>query len=790
MAQAYTSEATDARPTFARPTAGRAGVAALFLLVALFVLAGVRSQQPPRAVGADAPAGEFSSARAVRRLEVIARQPHPVGTAEHAAVRDYILAELKAAGLAPELQTATGFNHEWEGPLRAGRVENIVARVKGTGGGRAVMMAAHYDSTPTGAGASDDGAAVAAMLEVLGALKAGPPLKNDLLLLFTDAEEAGLLGAGAFVREHPWAKDVAVVLNFEARGSGGPSVMFETSDENGWLVGEFAEAAPLPVAHSLSYEIYRLLPNDTDMTVFKKAGMSGLNFAYIDNPAHYHTALDNLARLDERSVQHHGANALALARHFGNLDLTRTRQSNAVYFDLLGLTVIHYPALWAAPLAAFALSALAFVVAVGLRRKRLSVAGMAFGVAALLSSVAASALFGWLAWKLVKTFDAAPGWQPLGETYQGDLYAVGLVGLAVAVTSAVYALFGRRVSAENLTVGGLLCWALLLVAAVVYVPGASYLLTWPLLFATMWPALRVASRDGRTGSSKLTLVLGLCAVPALVLVVPVIRQTFVGLTLEWVAAILSLIALLLGLLVPHLDALAAAAGRWALPSAAAALCVAMLLAGGVRSGTDAAQPKLDSIFYGLNADTGAGVWASLEDEPDEWTSQFFAPAAQKKELTGFFNANSSRRYLQSPAPAAPLAAPEVVVLDDTARGDARHLRLRLRSPRGASVLTLYVDSRAEITGAALDGRAFGEGGAHTSAQRGPHWSLRYYAPPAEGVELRLDLKAAEPLRLRLVDQSYGLPEFEGAPVKARPEGVVPAPVHLTDSTFVSRSFNL
>lgn len=49
--------------------------------------------------------------------------------------------------------------------------------------------------------------------------------KNDIVILISDAEELGLLGAGAFVEHHPWAKDIGLVLNFEARGSGGPSYM-------------------------------------------------------------------------------------------------------------------------------------------------------------------------------------------------------------------------------------------------------------------------------------------------------------------------------------------------------------------------------------------------------------------------------------------------------------------------------------------------------------------------------------------------------------------------------------
>src|SRR6185436_14698966 len=202
--------------------------------------------------------------------------------------------------------------------VNAATVANVIARLKGTGAGRALLLSAHYDSVATGAGASDDAAGVAALLETARALKTQPPLQNDVIFLFTDGEEAGLFGARAFTEQHPWAKDVGVVMNFEARGNGGPSIMFETSSGNQQLIKTFGQTAPDPVASSLTYEIYKLLPNDTDLSVFKEAKLPGLNFAYINGFTHYHTNLDTPVQLDERSLQHHGASALALTRAFGN----------------------------------------------------------------------------------------------------------------------------------------------------------------------------------------------------------------------------------------------------------------------------------------------------------------------------------------------------------------------------------------------------------------------------------------------------------------------------------------
>ena len=196
-----------------------------------------------------------------------------MGSPENAEVREYIFGELASLGLDPQVQTATVVDEQHGSPYDAATAYNVLARIEGTGAGEAeaVMLAAHYDSVPTGPGANDDGAGVAALLETARALSAGPRPRNDVIFLFTDGEEPGFLGAEAFVKEHPWADDISVVLNFEARGNSGPSMMFETSAENGRLVEEFARAAPRPVASSATYEVYKRTPSGDDPIEFRKA---------------------------------------------------------------------------------------------------------------------------------------------------------------------------------------------------------------------------------------------------------------------------------------------------------------------------------------------------------------------------------------------------------------------------------------------------------------------------------------------------------------------------------------
>ncbi|QUO40746.1 M28 family peptidase [Brevibacillus composti] len=141
---------------------------------------------------------------------------------------DYLIAEINRLGLEPQVQTAEVSKTDGNRNLvTAATVRNILVRVAGTSHTSAILVSAHYDSEPGSYGANDDGVAVAAMLETLRMPQAGPKPKNDLIFLFSDGEELNLLGAEAFWRDHPWARDVSLVLNYESRGSRGPSVIWD-----------------------------------------------------------------------------------------------------------------------------------------------------------------------------------------------------------------------------------------------------------------------------------------------------------------------------------------------------------------------------------------------------------------------------------------------------------------------------------------------------------------------------------------------------------------------------------
>ena len=763
-----------------------AGWAASLTLVFLMAVCwcSVRQVIPPPVVLASAPATDFSAARALVYLRAFARVPHLVGTAAHDAVRDYIVQQLSALGVSPEVQMATVVSPRWGSPYNAAKVYNIVARLPGIGNSKAVMLAGHYDSVSAGPGASDDGHAVALELETLRALLAAPRLRNDVVFLFTDSEEGGLLGAKGFLEHHPLASQIGLVMNFEARGTSGPAMMFETSEQNGRLVREFAAAAPHPVTSSLSYEAYKLLPNDTDLTFFKRAGLAGLGFAYVNDVAYYHTQYDDLEHLDPRSLQQDGDYALALARRFGNLDLRDLTGPNATYFVLPWFGCIVYPASWSTPLAVCAALLFAAAVTIGVSTGRLSLGGtLAAFIGFLLAMAIASAAVA-VMWSLAKG-QTAGVWQVFaGDPYHAGVYRLASVALSVAVASGFFALIHKRALILNLWAGALLCWLLLALATSVYMPGATYLFFWPLLFSTLALAI-VASGAGPwpAAASQAALLL-----PGLIMMAPTIELLFQSLTMRMAFVGAFTTVLLLGLLIPCLN-LIAAAGRWWLPGAAALLCAGCLIAGASTSGPSRDTPRTNSIYYGLDKDTGKAIWFSLDQQTDDWTAHYLGANPPRAGLPQYVP-YMRWQFMTHDAPVVALPAPLVERLD----GAASELNLRVSSPRQAPRIYIYGDERNPVLEATVDGTPIDATQAYAGLKPGqkayaysmPRWGLCYFNVPKQGIELRMRLREpATGYRMEVVDQSYGIGGLPGA--RPRPDRMIPSPL-MMDSLCVRKEY--
>lgn len=324
------------------------GSLALALLLAALTL------QVPAPAGADAPATAFSTERAMADVREIARRPHPVGSADHARVQAALLQRMAALGLQTSVQAgplspAAVRRLEREGGSAAGiGVTNLIGVLPGQDPRLpAVALMAHYDTVPDSAGAADDTAGVAAILEAVRAIRARGPADRTLVVLLTDGEELNLDGARAFWGGHPLRDRIGAVVNLEARGGGGRAMMFETGRGNAGTIGLFARAGARATggvsSNSLAVFVYEAMPNGTDFTIPKDRGVQGVNLAFIGRPEQYHAPVSTPEALDQGSVQHIGSQALETADALLRAPALPAATQNIVYADLFGRVVIGHP---------------------------------------------------------------------------------------------------------------------------------------------------------------------------------------------------------------------------------------------------------------------------------------------------------------------------------------------------------------------------------------------------------------------------------------------------------------
>ncbi|MEV4570502.1 M20/M25/M40 family metallo-hydrolase [Nonomuraea sp. NPDC049419] len=718
-------------------TARTIGLVALGVLL-LIGIAAIRDVTPAAVSPADAPEQAFSAQRAFRHVEEIAVAPHPVGTAEHARVREHLVGELRRLGLRPEVHESVGVAPRGEPgrPVTVGRVFNIVAVIPGTAPTGRVFVTAHYDSVPEGPGANDDGAGTASAIETARALVAdGARLRNDVVILITDAEETGLLGSEAFVRDHPLARGRNVVLNNEARGSEGPVLMFRSTEPNAGLISTFGSAAPMPVADSVYAELMKLLNNDTDFTAFQPGGMAVLDSAYADAGTLYHSVLDDPAHVDLAALQQMGDNTLALVRAFGAADLARINAGgDLVYFNLPPGLLVRYPVWAATALSVLALLAALALIVLARRRGVVTLRRTLLGTALALIPVAVAVGVGVFFWDLLKVIRPELNGTATTTPYRPELLWLAVLTIAVTILITWYALLRRRLGATAPALG-ILTWAALIAFALgVVSPGAAHLVAWPALGAALGGLMALRCPPGRR---LLALTAGL--VPSALILLPSAWNTLPT-GLQYVGyAPMPLMVLFCGLALPLIETAWPRRRSLLIPLTALAVSIALVAAGLLVEPFDKDHPRRTSLAYELDADTGQAVWLTSKN-PDRW----------------------ARRYTCA-ASVATLPPPSLRVLADTTTGGERTVRVRLRSERGVNMLALRVDDDAAVRSLTVEGRAITPGPA----------GFVFHAPGEAGVEATLTVAASSgKLVLRVTDTSPNPSEMSALP------GFVPPPAWL------------
>ena len=770
----------------ARPPGRLLGLLVVALLLGLAAWS-VASLAPPDPLPITASAERFSAARAFEHVQEIAAETHVAGSPANDRVIEGLVATLTDLGLDTRVQNAVGTWQGEPGAMEMARVRNVVAVLPGSDSTGRLFLMAHHDSVETGPGAADDAAGVSSLLESVRALSQGPQLRNDVVVVLTDAEEACLCGAEAFVSSHPLATDGGVVLNFEARGTSGPPIMFETSPGNADLAGAFAAAAPHPVASSFAVEVYRALPNDTDFSVVLGDGdFTGLNTAFIDGAAGYHTPQDTPERLDRGTLQAMGDNALAVARELAGRDLralARPAAQDATYFPVLG-ELARYPGGWVWPLAGAALAGVLLLVVVAGRRGESTPGRTLAGVGLALIPLALAPLAVQGLWSLLVAF--RPDYSSMLDPWRPGWFRLAAVALVAAVVLIWYAALRRRVGPVALTTGALVWLAVLAAVLAAFAPGGSYLAVWPALAGVGAGVLAVltSSRVVRAGAA---LVAGAVAV---VVLAPTVALFFPALGLSSGAAPAVVATLLAVALLPAFELLfpepsADAGGRLAaaaVPLTAVVVALSCTAAGLAVDRFDADHPVPSQLVYALDTESGSAWWASTEEEPGEYTGRY---VTSRGALPVDFPYLFGNEVVSGPAEPAALPAPTVETVSDTVVGGNRELTVRI-TPQRPGVRLLTLDLTVD-GGTVIGGRIAGREIPERELGEDRFW-VTFHAPPPGGLQASFTVTGGGPVRLRAIDGSDGLDGLPG--FQPRPADVDAAGTHSSDLVVVAGTTEL
>jgi len=751
------------------------------LLVILAVYWSFYALMPVYRPDANLAESSFSTDRALRHVEQMAAAPHGLGFPAHEKVKRYIMAQLGAMGLEVTLQEDYSLGI---GGGDLSRPSNILARIKGSGSGKALLLLSHYDSDPHAAmGASDAASGVATIMEGIRAFwSEGILPENDIIILFTDSEEQDLNGAKLFVNHHPWAREIGLVLNFEARGSGGPGIMLiETNRGNQKLIEEFTAANPhYPVANSLAYSVYKMLPNDTDLTVFREdRDIDGFNFAFIDDHYDYHTARDTYDRLDRSTLAHQGSYLMPLLHYFGNADLNNLKSLNDnIYFNIPFFKLVSYPFEFNWPMFALALFFFVLLVIHGWRKKVLQLKPMGKGFIPMLVALAINGVVGFYCWPLLKKL--YPQYKDIlhGFTYNGYTYIMAFVLFAAAVCFWVYHRY-RKISTANLLVAPIVLWLIVCGFLAAYLPGASFFII-P-VFALLAAFLMAVNQE--FPNPYLLLFLGL---PALWIHAPLIRLFPVGLGLKMMISATLLVTLTFLLLLPLFSFYK---NKNQLAVLGFVLFIGFMVSAHLGAGFDADRPKPTSLVYLLDADHKTAKWATYEQVISDWTSQYIGDnksiAADSGDETISSKYSTGFTYV-SEAPVKGIEPPGIEKTKDTIIGGDRLLEICITPRREVNRLDIFTND-IPVKRATVNGTVLSE--YYLNGRRRGANLVTHYISNNGYTEIALTIPKDSDLELKFYEASNDLLNNSLFTVPPRPDSAIPMPFVLNDAIIVTKTLH-
>ncbi len=747
------------------------------LLLALAVYYSFKSLMPSNKIEATTSKTTFSTENALTHVKQLSIQPHAVGFNGHSNALTYIIGELKNMGL--QTITQEGYTAGDWGNLS--KATNILARIKGTENGKALMLMSHYDSNPHSSfGASDAASGVATILEGIRAfLEENKSPKNDIIILITDAEELGLNGADLFVNNHPWARDVGLVLNFEARGSGGPSYMLiETNRGNGKLIKEFTKANPeYPVANSLAYSIYKMLPNDTDLTVFREDGdIDGFNFAFIDDHYDYHTALDNYDRLDRNSLAHQGSYLMPLLNHFSVTDLNDLKSlDDYIYFNVPFFRLISYPFEWIWPMFAIGILVFAGLLILGFRKNVLQIKPMLLGFVPLLLVLIVNGFLGYISWPSLKWW--YPDYKDMlhGFTYNGHTYILQMTFLALGVCFFIYNRF-KKTTTPNLLVAPIFIWLVICGLVAFYLEGASFFIV-PVF--GLLAAFLVCINQEKPNA----LVLLFLALPGIFIHAPFVKMFPVGLGLKMMTAATVFVTLIYFIVLPLLRQIKA-------PVRLTILCFLLFVIFGISAHLNSEfsedKPKPSSLLYVYNADKNTAKWATYDSRTIGWNGQFFGdkkkPVANEDSNILSSKYSTSFTYVAETEPKS-ILPPRIDIVHDSIVGLERLISLCITPQRDVNRLEVFTNT-INLNSAKVNNIRLSE---YYLKNRRYGKLITHYISNNDFTEIELSIPKEETLELTFFEASNDLLTNKQFSVPERPKNSIPMPFVLNDAILVTKT---
>ncbi len=726
----------------------------------------------------------FSMEAATSHIEYLSNQPHYLGSKYQKRVKNYLIKKLQELKLEVRYQTQNS-NRIYPNSLSFAYTENIFATLKSNDkNAKTLVLMAHYDSVSFASpGAGDDASGVAVILEGLRVFlnkhKDKPP-KNNIVVLFTDAEEVGLMGAKAFVEKYYDIKNVEMVLNFEARGTAGSSYMLmETQGGNHALLQAFKKANIMyPNSNSLAYSIYKLLPNDTDLTIFRKnANIQGMNFAFIDDYFNYHTQRDNLANLSMDSLAHQALYLMPLLEVFSETDLTTLHsQQDDVYFQIPFYKTVNYPYATTLILSILNLVAFFVIILIGIKNKSLNLKNTAKASTPLFKALTIVLLASLILLKFI--YWLHPHYNEIlqGFTYNGHSYIILFALMTFMIVHFFYRQVNDKYRLAELIIFPTFIWLVISFACAFYLTGAHFFVIISLI-GTLSLGLQVFRKKDLPSLHLLLFA------PVILLFSPFFQQIPVALGLKILPFIGLLLALYIASFIPSITIVK----NFYIPHKALLIILLVIFYQTERTAAfNAKQQHPDSLYYLQDSDENKSFWLTYDNRLDDWNKAYFEKSTLNSEDLATFQKKYKRKFkIVAEAENKKLNQPKITLTKKRQYADRTIYHFKINSWQNIMQISLYSNTPLTLLNLSINGHPFDIKDTRNIKQNSQ--LVRIFTRNQSLFEIIMETKPDDKVDLDIFALSPTLLNNKKFNIPPRPKEYMPKPFVYSDSIITKQN---